>query len=65
MGVVKKFEPRDSVVSVRLSESEYELLKILALQNGGSESDYLRWLIAKEAREAGLIIPARLQYETT
>lgn len=48
-------EVKDKVFSIRLSKSEYELLKEIAKSNGQTVGGYIRWIIfsKKEARNDG------------
>jgi len=65
MGTVEKKKIRDTVISVKLTKEESELVESLALYHNISKSELLRLLIATGARDVKMRIPSRLEHETT
>ena len=65
MTEIVKEQIRSNVICVKLNDAEAELLEQLAMTFNLNRSDFLRFMIAKEASELGFGLPERLRDETT
>lgn len=47
-------DPKDKAVTIRLNDADRKKLKELAKREGRDVSNYVRWLIRREAKKDGI-----------